>query len=412
MKEISLPSKDIGRTLQRGAVGVVLLLSLAFLIVYAQRSQADHQLAHDAATTAQPTVDVVAVNSGAAGGSLTLPGETAAWYESTIYARVSGYVAKWYVNIGDHVGTGELLASIDTPELDAELAAARAKLQVAQAQVKVKAAGADFAKSTDERWRDSPRGVVSEQEREDKKAGDASAEAQLEAARAQVTLDRADVDRLTALQQFKRVVAPYRGTITQRRIDIGDLVTADSSASTTPLYRMVQDDPMRVFVDVPQSAIADLMKVGVPARISSLGAPGSSITGSIARTSNAVDPRARTFRAEVDVPNPDRRLVPGQYVQVAFSLQNRGLSQVPATTLVFRSGDPEVAKVARDGSVHFENVTIARDDGDTVELSSGVSKSDRLVLNINSAITEGEKVRVSAAAAAAASGPAVAMRAR
>ncbi len=145
----------------------------------------------------------------------------------------SGYVAKWYVDIGDHVKSGQLLALIDTPELDAELAAARAKLQVAQAQVKVKQADAAFARSTYERWRDSPKGVVSEQEREDKKAGDASAAAQLEAARAQVQLDQADVDRLSAFEQFKRVTAPYDGTIIERRIDIGNLVTAGSSSSTT-----------------------------------------------------------------------------------------------------------------------------------------------------------------------------------
>jgi RND family efflux transporter MFP subunit len=400
MKETCLSSKDIGRTLQRAAVGFGVVLLIAFLIMFASRSHADHVLAHEAEATALPAVDVVAVNDTAAGASLTLPGETAAWYESTIYARVSGYVAKWYVNIGDHVGAGELLASIDTPELDAELSAARAKLQVAQAQVKVKAAGADVAKSTYARWRDSPKGVVSEQEREDKKAGDESAVAELEAARAQVSLDRADVDRLSARQKFKRIVAPYDGTIIQRHIDIGDLVTAGSSPNTTSLYRMVQDDPMRVFVDVPQSVATDLMKVGVPARISAAGSPGPALTGTIARTSAAIDPKARTFRAELDIPNASRRLVPGQYVQVAFSLNDRGLKQVPAAALVFRSGEPEVAELASNGSVHFRPVTIARDDGDSVELSSGVSKGDRLVLNISSAITEGEEVRVSASEAA------------
>jgi RND family efflux transporter MFP subunit len=250
--------------------------------------------------------------------------------------------------------------------------------------------------------------VVSEQEREDKKAGDASAVAQLEAARAEVSLDRAQVERLSALEQFKRVVAPYAGTVTQRRIDIGDLVTADSSTNTTPLYRIVQDDPMRVFVDVPQSAATELMKVGVPARISAPDSPGAVIAGTIARTSAAIDPKARTFRAELDIPNPDRRLVAGQYVQVAFTLTNPGLSEVPAAALVFRSGTPEVAELLRNGSVHFHAVTISRDDGDTVELSSGVSKGTRLILNVSSAIMEGEKVRVSGGEGV--TGTAVAMR--
>jgi RND family efflux transporter MFP subunit len=405
-----LPSKDIGRVLRRVAIGTAVVLLISFLIVYAQRSHADHLLAHEAEETAVPTVDVAVVDGTANVGSLTLPGDTAAWYESTIYARVSGYVAKWNANIGDHVSSGQVLASIDTPELDAELSAARAKLRVAVAQVKVKDADARFAASTYARWRDSPKGVVSEQERESKKNIDASAVAQLEAARAEVSLDQADVDRLSALEQFKRVVAPYAGTVTVRRIDIGDLVTAGSSTNTSPLYRMVQDDPIRVFVDVPQNVAGDLMKVGVPARIIPSDSPGGVIAGTITRTSDAIDPKARTFRAELDIPNPSHHLVPGQYVQVAFDLNNRGSDQVPAAALVFRSGNPEVAQLASDGEVHFHPVTIARDDGDTVEVSSGVAKGDRLVLNISSAITEGEKVRISGGDEGAA--PAVAMSAR
>jgi membrane fusion protein, multidrug efflux system len=392
-----LPFDEMGRRLRRVVIGTAVVLSVGFLIMYADRTRADRLLAREAEATAVPLVDVAVVNGKVIEGSLTLPGGTAAWYESTIYARVSGYVAHWSVDIGDHVSAGQLMASIDTPELDAELSAAKAKLRVALAQVKVKAADAQFARSTHARWRDSPRGVVSEQERESKKALDASAVAQLEAAQAEVSLDRADVERLSALQQFKRVVAPYAGTVTQRRIDIGDLVAADSPANTTPLYRMVQDDPMRVFVDVPQSVANELMQAGVPAQVIPSDSSADTIAGTITRTSNAIDPKARTFRAELDIPNSQHRLVTGQYVQVAFALQNRDFRQVPAAALVFRTGDPEVAQVASDGSVHFHPVTIARDDGDTVELSAGVSKGDRLVLNINSAITEGQKVRVNGA---------------
>jgi len=392
-----LPSNDTGRRLQRAAVAVAIVLLLAFLIMHLTKSRAEHDLTHEttAAAGSLPAVDVVVVRNAARAGTLTLPGETAAWYESTIYARVSGYVAKWYVDIGDRVKAGQILATIDTPELDAELLAASAKLQVAQAQVKVKQADVEFATSTYARWRDSPKGVVSEQEREDKKAGNATAAAQLEAARAQVNLDQADVDRLTAFEQFKRVTAPYAGTIVERRIDIGNLVTAGSSSSTTSLYRMAQDDPIRVFVDVPQSATADLMKVGVRAQISTNDSSGQTITGTIARTSDAIDPKARTFRAELDIPNPDRRLVPGLYVQVGFQLQNGGMNQVPAAALVFSAGGPKVAVVGSDGTVRYRAVTIGRDDGDKVELSSGVSDGERLVLNISNQIAEGTKVRVS-----------------
>jgi RND family efflux transporter MFP subunit len=395
--EIPLPSEDIGRNVQRAALAVALVLLLAFVIVYLSRLHAEHKLAREtrAAAAAIPTVDVVTVRGAPAGGSLTLPGETAAWYESTIYARVSGYVAKWYVDIGDHVKAGQVLALIDTPELDAEFLAAKAKLKVSEAQVKVKQADAAFAASTYERWRDSPKGVVSDQEREDKKAGNAGAAAQLEAARAQVNLDQADVDRLSAFEQFKRVTAPYTGTITERRIDIGNLVTAGSSGDTTLLYRMAQDDPIRIFVDVPQSAAPDLMKIGIPAKILIGAASSPSISGAITRTSDAIDPRARTFRAELDIPNPDGRLVSGEYVQVAFDLQNNGMSQVPAAALVFATSGPRVAVVGPDGTVKFRPVTIGRDDGNEVELSSGVTDGERLVLNISNQIVAGQKVQVS-----------------
>jgi RND family efflux transporter MFP subunit len=392
-----LPSDVMGRTLQRAGIAIAVVLLLAFLIVHFTKWHSERGLAQETRTaaTSLPAVDVVVVHGGSASASLTLPGETAAWYESTIYARVSGYVAKWYVDIGDRVKSGQQLALIDTPELDAELLAARAKLQVSQAQVKVKEADSAFASSTYARWRDSPKGVVSEQEREDKKAGDSSALAQLEAARAQVNSDQADVDRLIAFEQFKHVTAPYAGTIVERRIDIGNLVTAGSSGSTTSLYRIMQDDPIRVFVDIPQSAAPDLMKVGVAATISTDDLSGHTIAAQITRTSDAIDPRARTFRAELDIPNPDRRLVAGLYVQVGFQLQNNGMSQVPAAALVFSAGGPKVAVVEGNGSIRFQPVTIGRDDGDKVELSSGVADGERLVLNISNQIVAGEKVRVS-----------------
>jgi RND family efflux transporter MFP subunit len=320
-------------------------------------------------------------------------------------------VAKWFVDIGDHVKAGQVLAVIDTPDLDAQLAAAKARLQVASAQVKVKQADAAFARSTYERWRDSPKGVVSEQEREDKKAGDAAAEAQLAAAKAEVELDQADVDRLSAFEQFKRVTAPYAGTIIERRIDIGNLVTAGSSSNTTPLYRLSQDDPIRVFVDVPQSVAADLMRPGVKAEITSDAlAAGAALSGTITRTSSAIDPQARTFRAEIDVPNSDRRLVPGLYVKVAFQLSNANMSRVPAAALIFTASGPKVAVVAGDDTVRFRPVTIGRDDGDQVELSAGVADGDRLVLNISNQIADGEKVRIAGGNAEAA--PSVALQTR
>jgi RND family efflux transporter MFP subunit len=333
---------------------------------------------------------------GASGNQpLTLPGATAAWYETTIYARVNGYVAKWYVDIGDRVHQGQVLALIETPELDADLTAARAELSAAQAQEKVRVAEAEFARTTNERWRDSPKGVVSDQEREAKRSDYDSAAAKLNAAHAQIALDQAKVDRFTALTRFKQVVAPIDGTITERRIDIGNLVTAGSTSGNTPLYKVSQESPMRVFIDVPQSAASDLMKAGGPVQIRANNLPDRPFDAKIARTAKAIDPQSRTLRVEVDLPNTDQALVPGMYVNVSFQLQGDNMVQVPPAALVFRSSGPQVAVVDAGGRVGFRKVTIARDNGNSVSLSSGVEPGDRVVLNISSQIGDGDLVAVS-----------------
>jgi RND family efflux transporter MFP subunit len=374
---------------------IALALGLGYLFVNHEKATAGARLAdatrQDAAEP--PTVDAVTVSLSPATQSLALPGETAAWDETTIYARVNGYVAKWFVDIGDLVKAGQTLATIDTPELDAELLAAKAKLNASVAQVAVKQAQADFARSTAERWLDSPKGAVSEQEREDKKAGSAEAIAELTAARAQVALDQANVDRLTALTQFKTVLAPFDGTIVQRQIDTGNLVTAGSTANTSPLYRLVQDDPMRVFVHAPQSAAAQLMEPSATAAISFGGQGDKRFEGKVTRTAKAINPQSRTLRVEIDVPNVDHALVPGMYVQVSFKLEGAAQIQVPAAALLFRAGGPQVAVIDEKGAVAFRPVTIARDDGNVVSIGSGLAAGDKVALNLSSQITPGEMVK-------------------
>ncbi len=390
-----LASSGTGRRLQIFAAAVAIALAVGFFLVYQSREQAAADLAHDtkAEGSLPPPVVVTIANQAPAEMSLTLPGNTAAWYESTIYARVSGYVGKWFVDIGDRVKKGQVLATIETPDLDAELAAAQAKLKSAEADVKVREAQASFAKTTYERWRNSPTGVVSEQERDAKKADFGSAAAQLNAAMANVNADQGNVDRLQALTRFKEVTAPYDGTIIERRIDIGNLVTAGSTSNTTLLYRMSQDDPIRVFVDAPQSVAAD-MTLGLPATMTANDLPNHPFAGKIARTANAIDPRSRTLRVEVDVRNPKDLLVPGMYVDVAFELKARGAVQVPASAMIYRSSGPQVAVVGADGRAGFHDVTIARDDGNILELGSGVAPGDRIVLNISNEIASGAKVTV------------------
>ncbi|MGH6980503.1 MAG: efflux RND transporter periplasmic adaptor subunit, partial [Stellaceae bacterium] len=285
------------------------------------------------------------------------------------------------------------LATIETPDLDAELTAAQARLKAADAQVRVRQAQAVFARTTFERWRNSPKGVVSDQERESKKADYDSAVAQQNAALAQVNVDQGDVDRLTALSAFRQVTAPYDGTITERHIDIGNLVTAGSTAATTPLYRLSRDDPMRVFVDVPQSVAGDIAP-GLAATIATSALPDRSFAGTVTRTARAIDPKARTLRVEVDIPNKDSALVPGMYVQVALRLKARGVVEIPAAALIFRTEGPRVAVVGSNGRVHFQPVTIARDNGNLIEIGSGIAAGDRIVLNIGNEVVDGEKVAV------------------
>jgi RND family efflux transporter MFP subunit len=389
-------SPQTGRRTKRGVTFAVMALTVVFVVVVILRLVHSHSVARagETAYSTPPPVDVVVARPASQGQDLVLPGETAAWYESTIYARVNGYVSKWLVDIGDHVRKGEVLAVIETPELDAELEAAKAQLKSSQSQVVARQAEAEFSKTTNERWRDSPKGVVSEQERESKKADYESSLARLYSANAQVNLDKSKVDQYAALAEFKQVKAPFDGTITERKIDVGNLVTAGSGSTTTPLYRMAQTDPLRVYVDVPQSAAGELMTGGVPAEIRAPGAVGDVFSGKIARSAESINTQARTMRVEVDMPNANHRLVPGMYVNVAFSLPARGQVEVPAAALIFRSSGTQVARVDDSGKISFETVSIARDDGSMVELSSGVKPGERLVLNISSQISTGQTVAV------------------
>jgi RND family efflux transporter MFP subunit len=386
---------DTGARLKRGALIFAAVLGALFVIVSIDRIVKAHGVARatEDAASAPPLVDVVAVQPVGAVQRLVLPGETSAWHASTIYARVNGYVGKWFVDIGDHVKAGQVLALIETPDLDAQLAAAHAQLQAGRAQVLVRQAEARLGLTTYERWRDSPKGVVSEQEREEKKADYESAVARLKSAEADVALDAAHVNQYEALTAFKKVTAPYDGVITNRDIDIGNLVTAGSTSATTPLYVMTQSDPIRIFVDAPQSAADDLLNNQAPVDVQTSGGVARQYAGKVTRTAAAINPLARTLRVEVDIPNPKGEFVPGMYVKVGFGLPPRGLVQVPAAALLVRANGPQVARVGKDGHVSFRPVTIGRDDGSVVELTSGVAAGEHLALNVSSQIGEGQLVR-------------------
>jgi RND family efflux transporter MFP subunit len=392
-----------GERLKRGAIIAAIVLGVAFALVSIDRFIKARSVARatQQATSAAPLVDVITAKAVGAKQQLVLPGHTAAWHESTIFARVNGYVAKWFVDIGDRVHAGQVLALIETPDLDAELAAARAQLKAGQATVLVRKAETEFARTTYVRWRDSPKGVVSDQEREEKKAAYDSAVARQRSAEADAALAQAQVDKYQALTQFKKVTAPYDGAITVRDIDIGNLVTAGSTAATTPLYVMTQNDPIRIFVDAPQSAADDLLNSRAPVQVQTSAGVIREFSGQVTRTSQALNPQARTLRVEVDVPNSKGEFVPGMYVKVGFELPPRGLVQVPAAALMFRASGPQVAVVDPKGRISFRSVTIGRDDGSVVELAAGVAAGDRVALNVSSQIGDGDLVRVQPAGSTA-----------
>ncbi|MGC9196013.1 MAG: efflux RND transporter periplasmic adaptor subunit [Syntrophobacteraceae bacterium] len=368
------------------------LLIVGFYGFHHGKSLHEAKVAHDTSpkASAPPVVNVVRVKSTPPSIPLILPGETAAWFQSSIYARVDGYVGEWYNDIGDHVKKGQVLATIQTPDLDAKLAAAKAKVKAALALELVRKAEADFAQTTYERWKNSPKGVVSAQECDEKKADCNSALARLAQAKAQVGLDQALVDNLMAFVYYKKVEAPYTGVITERNIDIGDLVTAGSH-HTKPLYRMARDNPIRVFTFVPQWA-ADATGDGSTAYITVNDIPNRVFTGKVTRTADALNNHARTLRVEIDLPNRDNMLVPGLFTNVRFNVPSKGPVVVPAAALVFRSSGPQVCVVGPDNRVTFRSVTIARDNGNVVELGKGVSAGERVVLNVSTEILNGDIV--------------------
>jgi RND family efflux transporter MFP subunit len=388
-------SQETGQKIRRFGIIVAVVLIVGFLIVHFMKSHAANAVAEGTtqASSAPALVNVITVDRAPASLSLKLPGAAAAWYESTIYARVDGYVGTWTADIGDTVKKGQVMATIETPDLDAQLASAVAKVQSDQAQVQASQAALDLARITYERWRDSPKGVVSEQERDTTKANYTGAVAHFNSAKAQLVLDKAGAERYRVFSKFKNVIAPYDGKVTERQIDIGNLVTAGSSSNTTLLYKVAQNDPMRIFVNVPQSAAAD-MRVGREAKITASNIPDQVFTGKICRTADAIDQRTRTQRVEVDLPNPQQLLVPGTYVDVDFEIPTRDLPQVPAAALVFRADGPQVAVVDMNKQIRFHSVSIARDNGNSVEIKSGIKPGDVLALNISSQIAEGDKVQI------------------
>jgi len=331
---------------------------------------------------AVPTVSVVAPQPGAPQDEITLPGTMQPFADAPIYARTSGYLKRWHVDIGTRVHEGQLLAEIDTPELDQQLMQARADLATADANAKL-------AKSTAERYRDLIKSDSVSQLDLDNANGN------LEAKLTAVESARANVRRLEQLQGFRKIEAPFDGVITARNTDVGALI--DPGGGAKELFHIAAIDRLRVFVNVPQ-VYSRAAQPGLTAELTLKEFPGRRFTGRLARTSGSIDVASRTLLTEVDVDNAKGELLPGSYAEVHFKLPSAASTlRLPVDSLIFKADGLQVATVDASNRVAMVTVTAGRDFGDTVEILSGISGSERVVLNPPDSLTAGQTVRIAAA---------------
>jgi RND family efflux transporter MFP subunit len=379
------------RLLSVGAVALV--IAVAVEGVWHRQSQ-EKEVAAWTDAAAIPTVDLVHPTKGAPQQHVVLPGDIHAWYEAPTYARVNGYLKNWYFDFGAQVKKGQVLADIDTPELDAQLIAAKAKLTAASAAVKVRGAEAQFAESTYERWRDSPRGVVSIQEQQAKQAEYESGTARLNAAKADMDVAQADVDRLQALENFKQVVAPFDGIVTARETDIGALINAGSNGTARELFSVADIHKVRIYVKVPQRLVGNIHR-GLAAELRLPQYPGKVFTAKATTTSHSVNTSSRTLLVELEAENPDGLLQPGTYVEAQLNLPtDPNTVLIPSSAILFRQHGLEAAVVGDDNKVTLKKITLGRNRGVQVEVTDGLMPTDRVVDSPPDSLGSGDIVRI------------------
>jgi RND family efflux transporter MFP subunit len=363
-------------------VGVLLLVLLvAGGITLLERVTHERALAKETEIDTVPTVAVVNPVAEKPDEELVLPGSLQAYEESPIYARTSGYLVRWYKDIGSRVEKGELLAKIDTPEVDQELNQSRAARQQAVAQL-------ELAKISADRWEALRKtDSVSAQEADQQASGYKQAQANLAAS-------DANVRRLEQLEGFKDVYAPFTGVLTRRNVDPGALINAGAGATGRELFDLAKVDPLRVYISVPQ-AYAPYIKVGSKTPVTLQEFPGTKFMGTVVRTAEAIDPTTRTLLTEVDVPNKDGRLLPGSFGEVHFAVgSNVNKVTVPVNTMLFRAQGAQVAVVGSDGKVQLRAINIGKDYGASLEILGGVSPADEVVVNPPDSLEEGQQVNV------------------
>ncbi|MFC3652435.1 efflux RND transporter periplasmic adaptor subunit [Dyella humi] len=361
-----------------GAVLAVFAVVLGLGIRYHQQ----HELVQWTNAQLIPSVRLAPAGDPASQQAITLPGHMEAWNSAPIHARVSGYVKAWYKDIGDKVKAGDVLATIDTPELDQQLEQAKAVLVKAQAD-------ANLANITSRRWEHLLKSDSVSKQEADEKSGEAAA------SQATVLAAKADVDRLDALESFKKIVAPFDGVVTARRTDVGDLITANNE-SGPELFTVADTSRMRLYVAVPE-VDADSIKPGMKVTLNVPEMPGRTFEATLIGNSNAINQNSGSMLAQFVADNGAGALKPGDYADVKLDLPvDPHLVNVPASALIFRDHGPQVAVLGPDGRAHLHDVHIAVDLGTTLQIGQGLSPTDRVIENPPDSLMDGDKVRVDA----------------
>jgi RND family efflux transporter MFP subunit len=378
------PQRGLGRMALLLLAAAAIALGVAIYVGIRTRTDAEANLTRATAQAAIPTVDVVYPTAGAPTQEIVLPGNTQAFTSAPIYARTSGYLKRWYFDIGAYVKQGQLLAEIESPEVDQQLDQARADLKTAQANLAT-------AKISADRWQSLLKtNSVSKQET-DQFVGN------YRAMQATVDSNAANVRRLEQLVSYEKVYAPFDGVITARNTDIGALIDAGANAPGKELFDLAAIHKLRLYVAIPE-VYARAAQPGATATLRLDAFPGEVFHGTLVRNANSIDLAARTLLAEIDVDNPNGHLLPGAYVMVHLNLtlpdQVRSVT-VPANTLIFQSKGLQVA-VVRNGQAELVPITIGRDYGSTVEVVTGLQPTDQVIANPSDSLTAGTPVRIKA----------------
>ena len=360
-----------------GVVGLVIVGAITLF----QRHAQYQALANETETRAIPTVAIIHPTAEASQEDLVLPGAMQAYVESPIYARTNGYLKKWYRDIGSRVQKGELLADIDTPEIDQQLSQARADLNTSKAN-------AHLSEITATRYTELLKTDGVSKQEVDNAMGD------FEAKRAIVQSSEANVRRLEDLESFKHIYAPFSGFITRRNVDIGTLINAGNGGTSQQLFSLAQTDPIRTYVNVPEMYVNSI-SAGLGAFLELTQYTGQKFTGKVVRTAEAIDPGTRTLLTEVDVPNRNAQLLPGGYAQVHLEVKVTGAHlQVPVNALLFRSEGLRAVVVDANHRTHLRPLAIGRDFGNTLEVLQGLDPGDWIVLNPADSLEENQEVHV------------------